>query len=381
MRNNWCRLCRDKYSGFTSFSWHLFREGLLPLPNWVEERNVWRRIRPREDTNGLSKFCLEPLAQAIEKLDFLNLKLTIEAQDHIELPVFSGSTFRGLLGHELKRAACLTGESCERCREPGDCIYHYLFETQAPPTNDPIRGSREVPRPFILIPPTVGRVLPAGQQADLALRIIGRATEYLSYFLYAIEQAGSRGIGRERRRFRLVKVSQIARPDNPPNVFYEVGSTGGGRYVSEPAQGSLNQALRPLRLGRECEIRFLTPTRLKHRGQLVETPEFHVLVRALLTRLGILIGAHGKELLKLKYREIVKLAESATHDAQNVRWLDWQRYSNRQKRKMKMGGFVGRVVYRGDIEPFAPLLAAGELLNVGKGTTFGLGSFLVERQD
>lgn len=44
---------------------------------------------------------------------------------------------------------------------------------------------------------------------------------------------------------------------------------------------------------------------------------------------------------------------------------------------MKMGGFVGEVEYRGEIREFVPLLKLGERLNVGKGTTFGLGKYQV----
>jgi len=42
---------------------------------------------------------------------------------------------------------------------------------------------------------------------------------------------------------------------------------------------------------------------------------------------------------------------------------------------MRMGGFVGEVVYEGDIRPYLPLLRAGEVFHAGKGTSFGLGKY------
>lgn len=54
-------------------------------------------------------------------------------------------------------------------------------------------------------------------------------------------------------------------------------------------------------------------------------------------------------------------------------WRDWQRWSNRQERKMTLGGFVGTVDLEGDLRPFVPLLRTAEVLHVGKGATFGLG--------
>jgi hypothetical protein len=64
--------------------------------------------------------------------------------------------------------------------------------------------------------------------------------------------------------------------------------------------------------------------------------------------------------------------------ATDLRWQDWQRYSNRQGRAMEMGGFVGTVEIAGDLAPFLPLLRSAEVLHVGKGATFGLGRIAVE---
>ncbi len=40
-----------------------------------------------------------------------------------------------------------------------------------------------------------------------------------------------------------------------------------------------------------------------------------------------------------------------------------------------MGGFVGEVTFAGNIGPFIPLIKVGEILHVGKGTSFGLGRY------
>lgn len=49
-------------------------------------------------------------------------------------------------------------------------------------------------------------------------------------------------------------------------------------------------------------------------------------------------------------------------------WYEWKRYSGRQETRLKMVGFVGHITFAGDIEPFMPLIKAGEVLHVGKGT-------------
>ncbi len=62
----------------------------------------------------------------------------------------------------------------------------------------------------------------------------------------------------------------------------------------------------------------------------------------------------------------------------DLRWLDWERWSQRQNAAMKLGGLVGTLTLEGDVAPFAPLLRAAEVLHAGKGATFGLGKVEVE---
>ena len=76
---------------------------------------------------------------------------------------------------------------------------------------------------------------------------------------------------------------------------------------------------------------------------------------------------------------MIKKAEGVRVGTSNLHWYDWERYSGRQERKINMGGFVGDITFEGVIEPFMPLIKAGEVLHAGKGTTFGLGRYEVEQ--
>ena len=54
-------------------------------------------------------------------------------------------------------------------------------------------------------------------------------------------------------------------------------------------------------------------------------------------------------------------------------WHDWERYSARQDVRMKMGGFVGKVSFEGELGEFMPFIELGEVLHVGKGDQFWVG--------
>ena len=56
---------------------------------------------------------------------------------------------------------------------------------------------------------------------------------------------------------------------------------------------------------------------------------------------------------------------------------DWERFSNRQNQRMKLGGYVGNV-YLSNLPGFMmPLIQLGEYLHVGKNAVFGLGSYRI----
>jgi len=44
-------------------------------------------------------------------------------------------------------------------------------------------------------------------------------------------------------------------------------------------------------------------------------------------------------------------------------WHDWERYSNRQETRMKLGGFMGEITYEGEFEP----IKLGEYMHVRQG--------------
>jgi len=59
-------------------------------------------------------------------------------------------------------------------------------------------------------------------------------------------------------------------------------------------------------------------------------------------------------------------------------WIDRSRRTRRGETQ-DLSGFVGEVIYRGDIEPFLPLLLLGEYVHVGKNAAFGNGWYRLEQ--
>jgi hypothetical protein len=115
------------------------------------------------------------------------------------------------------------------------------------------------------------------------------------------------------------------------------------------------------------------------RDQLATDVHFRALAFAMLRRTLELAHFHVPgAVVDWSFHRLLAQANGVRVAASDLRWHDWQRYSNRQQRKMTLGGFVGTVHVEGDLAPFAALLRTAEIVHVGKGTTFGLGRLRLE---
>lgn len=125
---------------------------------------------------------------------------------------------------------------------------------------------------------------------------------------------------------------------------------------------------------------FITPLRMKYNRDLVVKPEFHIIIRNLLRRLSLLGYFHcDGQRPQWNHVDIINHAEKITIESSALKWFDWERYSSRQDTRMKLGGLIGKITYYGNIEPFMPFIQAGEILHIGKNTSFGLGKYLIEK--
>jgi CRISPR/Cas system endoribonuclease Cas6 (RAMP superfamily) len=83
--------------------------------------------------------------------------------------------------------------------------------------------------------------------------------------------------------------------------------------------------------------------------------------------------------LDLDFKGLIEKSKEITVQKENLTWFDWERYSNRQETKMKMGGFIGSITFQGNFQTFLPFVLLGEYVHVGKGTSFGLGKYEIRR--
>jgi hypothetical protein len=316
-------------------------------------------------------------------------QVCLRAEREAVVPVFAGSTLRGAFGYSLKEAVCVMNHrDCGRCLVATQCVYPYVFETPAPPNGSILHNQRNAPHPFIIDPPIYPRrnradrelLLAAGEELEFGLILMGRAIDYLPYLVYAVQEMAQRGLGKGRAKFALSSVSALESTGIRHPIYDDVTQRldESADLVSDLSQ-LIDDRLDQLQASwndDQLKIRFITPLRIKIRGDLQPQANFELLVRSLLRRISMLMSVHGHQPLELDFNGLLELARAVAVRSSSLRWWDWGRYSARQETVMKLGGIVGEAEFAGDrLQEFLPLMVAGEHLRIGSATSFGLGKY------
>jgi hypothetical protein len=125
------------------------------------------------------------------------------------------------------------------------------------------------------------------------------------------------------------------------------------------------------------KVQMITPLRILKGNKGKADLSFQLLLKSMIRRTTSLLNTYGQGEPEEDYPMLVKRAESVKTVKKYFSWTDWERYSNRQERKMFMGGLTGSVVYEGDFTPFAGIMDMSQKVHVGKNTAFGLGKIKI----
>ncbi|MDE0399150.1 MAG: CRISPR system precrRNA processing endoribonuclease RAMP protein Cas6 [Candidatus Poribacteria bacterium] len=292
-----------------------------------------------------------------------------------------GNFFRGRFGYILRYIACIgdTARSCEaQCQFPERCVYSKYFETPVPDDSPILRGQPFAPHPFILEPPRTGKQDYAeGDTLNCNMTLIGEAINLLPWVVLTFQEMGKRRIGLQNKRgqCQLNKVESLPVHDShqlqtiytaETEMLTDDGLMLGLADVMPAAPHSTN----------EIELAFLTPTSIKVNGKWTDNLTFEHLIRNLLRRIRFLSYFHCGKDLDVDAHGLIAAAAAVSHHSR-LNWLRKDRYSYRTEKSVPMGGFIGKVRFEGNLEPFLPFIYLGEYLHIGHHTAFGFGQYRI----
>lgn len=311
----------------------------------------------------------------VPAIPYLRLRATLEAEQPASLPPFQGSMLRGAFGHALRRTVCVMGpeQPCASCLLRHACSYTRIFEPYIQGEPPPfLRGIDQAVRPYVFEPLDGGGRWEPGEALRFDLLLFGQAVDLQAYAFLAIERMARAGLGAGRPGFRLVRLEAVE-PDGAARPLFTAGSPPA--TVPAPPSTPQTTSLPP----GPVALRLKTPLRIKARDRLNGHPSFRDLVFNMLRRVLELAHFHVPgAAIDWNFRALLDQASRVRIAGADLRWHDWERWSQRQQASMKLGGLVGRMVLDGDLQPFAELLRTAEIVHVGKGATFGLGKMVVE---
>jgi hypothetical protein len=310
-----------------------------------------------------------------------HLQLQLLPEEELVLPAHNkGNTLRGGFGTAFRRLVCpnLRWE-CATCTLRFNCPYTAVFNPFVPPDADRMTRNQNIPRPFVFKPPRSLQTRYArGEPLDFQLVVVGRAIDYLPYFILAFRELGSAGFALNRARVRLSGVDALGR-DGSTTPVYDAASNL--VRPAPPLALEIDIADAASETADTLILDFLTPTTLRtgsavdRDAVVVRRPAFHHVLKRLRDRLNALASFYGDGPLDLDFRALGEAAEAVQTAEDHTRWIERSRYSARRNTAHDLSGFVGTIVFRGDLARFLPLFRAGEYVHVGKNAVFGNGWF------
>ena len=193
----------------------------------------------------------------------------------------AGNVLRGAFGSIFRRLACIPGCSdAKSCEIAGQCAYALTFEPRQEwtETSGP-SGLSDWPRPFVFRALHLdGTRIKPETEFHLDVVLFESPEKMLPYFVLAFRALVEAGIGPARGRAILSSVEEL--PTGTPVYdgirLHDLALPGLAFNFSESASESINT----------LRVTFLTPTELKAGGELIDRPEFPILLRRLRDRIS-----------------------------------------------------------------------------------------------
>ncbi|MFN3479764.1 MAG: CRISPR system precrRNA processing endoribonuclease RAMP protein Cas6 [Thermodesulfovibrionales bacterium] len=323
----------------------------------------------------------------LSRLYFYKYRINLKPRELIHLPLYKGSAIRGIFGYALRRVVCVVKKSrCDDCILRLKCIYAAIMESSIPETHPYHRKYKNAPHPYIIIPPLTRRqYFKPDDSIFFEIVLVGKANEYLPYFVYTFTEMGRIGIGKDKGKFDVFSVEALNLNGTMAEIFNTNGilRTEGFRIdynLLERTERSQKSEIKD-----EITLFFETPLRIKEHDKLSKDIPFNLLIKRLSERALLLEHLYCSAEIDSERNESIVALNKLLEDSENVetiknklRWVDWERYSSRQQTKMKFGGWIGEITYKGDFQKYMTLLKLGEFIHVGKAVTFGLGKYRIK---
>lgn len=282
---------------------------------------------------------------AVPAIKMSRVYYTLLADKSFQAPFFPEACMRGALGYLLM-------DWIGECRSVRSAKFEQVVRLY-----EALIGAVPWRKQTVATPPKMAMLLIRSidskkHEYHLELTLFGENLDLIQVFQDALVQLGREGVGNSSVKF-----------DVSPDVRMKFGSLAD--IVLIESSCSL-----------DVQIDFFTPTTLKaYGGEFLQHWDSDAFARNLYNRISLLSDALGVDYNPLySLEEFVTMFKKIPYKDDSER-IFRKRYSSRQRISIDYSGFVGHVILKSVSCEILPYLMCGELLGVGKNTSFGGGRY------
>lgn len=315
---------------------------------------------PRE-----AKADLRLLTKSLSSLKITHLQVELLASFDTFLPSHTGNLLRGTLGAALKAVSPHAYDVLY------DSHHHALIHDQKV-----LDHAKTLPHPILIRPQNHSvPFIKATDSLCFDILLFGEAAPtFFSVLVDALSLMASRGLGKKRHPFKLLRVVECYPLISQEHVLYYHLTQGfcdtpvGHRASDYIIEQSAN----------DIWIHFVSPAQIIDKGKVQYHIAFDLLVRTIMRRLTTLNSAYAVHDIAINYRQIVEYASTIQMRASDTKRIYLERYSGTQKRATPQRGVQGLIHYQGEgLSDFMPLLSLARAVHIGKTTLFGFGHYSI----
>lgn len=294
---------------------------------------------------------------------FANIVVTLRLQKNISDQYF----FFGLKNRfEMafrNSFGCQDGD-CGICRSVRNCIARNIFAQDLAADPTAVRKYQKPSLPFAFHFPVIPDAPNKGVAVEVEIILIGQAAEHHGAFVQALCSALDGTMS-------LVSVASVDYSGNRYQLIDEKGT----------AHADCLFLFSTDELQRTCvpdadtvTVRVATPLFLLRDGRPLGNLSFSQFVGALFRRVSSLAYYYGGTEMDCDFKRLAEDSVLIRTMESSLSWTAW----TGTDRGGKVAGITGRAVFSGKIDSFYHFLVLGQYLNVGKGSPYGRGRYLLD---
>lgn len=300
-------------------------------------------------------------------IPYIKLEFYAEMLKDTILPENKVSALRGGMGQMLLRQNCVSDRNCEACMFRKSCPVTHTLYTYMENKPDYVTGKESVG--YLIECDDKTEVFEKGDRLVFRLTLFGDSIVYFNIYLQAFCHLGMNGLGRSRSRFGIAEIrnmqgEKIVSGNRVDMKKFKVCMLS-DYVIARKNELSSNEG--------KYTMVFTTPLSMKYQKEYMNEFNPEALVKGAarrLQRLNYYIGRAGEIPEFLKYPVIL---------SQTVKTERWKRYSSTQNTTMPLRGITGTIVFEDIPNECMDYLIAGEVVHIGKNTSFGFGGYYISR--